>query len=359
MKMFRTITMKLGVRAPLTMLLLAALAPLTLARCGGSANDGGGLGTETGNPPVIKKEALHLEVAPGGMRLIGAPGAVTPGAEVRITNQRTGASAATNAAANGAVELAISGEASDVYEVTVSRGGQQATVTLTAADLPTDLSTLSCEALGNALGPVIAKTYAEADHSCAVDADCAERYWGEGCYNRCGSEILAASAVEATSALAEQRITGLCGEIEARGCRNDAPSCPPPSPHVLRCEQGQCVGREFDELSCEELSQEASRQRQAAAVAAPRSCAGDDDCALSRNDLSCIDNCGGFSAPVANDARDALESTIAQVEQNLCGQFERDACVVLLLPCVPAAGEPSARCEQGQCTVVYLESEPL
>lgn len=350
--------MKRRAHAPLkTMLLLCALAPFTLARCGGSANDPGHelLGTETGNPPVIKKEALHLEVAPGGMRLIGAPGAVTPGAEVRVTNQRTGASAATTAAANGSVDLSISGETSDVYEVIVTREGQQASVTLTMADLPSDLSTLSCEALGNALGPVIAATYADADHSCTIDADCAERSWGEGCYNRCGSEILAASAVEATSALAEQRITGLCSEIDARGCPNGPVPCVPSLQHVLRCEQGQCVGRELGELSCEDLSQEASRRRQAAAAKAPRDCNVDDDCALSRFNLSCLDNCGGFASPIASSAYDAVEAEIAQAEALLCGQFERDACVVLALPCDPPAGEPSARCEQGECTVLYVE----
>lgn len=352
--------MKHRAHAPLMAMLLCALAPAALTRCGGSADDPNGnqlLGTETGNPPVIKKAELHLEVAPGGMRLLGNPGAITARAEVRVTNQRTGESATTTAAADGSVEVTFAGDSSDVYEVTVTTASGTTSVTLTAADLPSDLSTLSCEALGNSLAPVIAATYAEADHSCAVDADCAERYWGEGCYNRCGSEILTASAVDATSALAEQRIAGLCGEIEARGCRNDAPPCAPSPERLLRCEQGQCVGRQLGELTCTELSNEASTRRQAAAEGASRSCDVDADCALLQHDLSCLDDCGGFFAPIASSAHDAAKIDIERADEALCGEFERDACQVLALPCDP--GSPGTRtpiCVQGQCEVRF---EPL
>lgn len=356
--------MKRRAHAPLTtMLLLCAIAPVTLTRCGGSASDGNGdvlLGTETGNPPVIKKEALHLEVAPGGMRLIGAAGAVTPGAEVRVFNQRTGESAATTAAADGSLELTISGNTSDVFEITVDRGGQTTTIRLTALDLPDDLSTLSCEALGNALSPVIAATYAEADHSCAVDADCAERYWGEGCYNRCGSEILAASAVEATSALAEQRIAGLCGEIDARGCRNDAPSCPGGPVRVLRCEQGLCVGRELGELSCQDLRSYASLRRLDALRRADRSCSSDDDCTIARNGVRCFADCG-VAEPIARTAVESVATAVTYVEDTFCNEVDNAGCPAQLVPPCPPPPEsdPVARCVQSECVLVYLEGEPL
>ena len=341
-----------------TILLLCALAPMTLARCGGSASDASDdvlLGTETGNPPVIKKEALHLEVAPGGVRLIGTPGAITPGADVQVTNRRTGETVATSAAADGSVDLTLGGQTNDVYEVTVRRGGQSTTITLTGSDLPSDLSTLSCEALGNALGPVIAATYAEADHSCSVDEDCAERYWGEACYNRCGSEVLASSAVEATSALAEQRIAGLCSEIDARGCRNDAPPCVGASERVLRCEQGQCVGRALEELSCQDLRNYASLRRLEEMRSADRSCTSDDECTVARNGVSCFADCG-VAEPISIYAVASVDGAVQYIEQTFCAQVDNADCPPQPVPpCAPGGPEPTVACVQGQCTLRYVE----
>lgn len=347
--------MKRRAPAPLkTMLLLCALAPMTLARCGGSANDGGGIGTETGNPPAIDKAALRLEVTPDGVRLVGTPGAVTPGAEVRITNQRTGTSAATTAAANGSVELTISGEPRDVYEITVTRGGREVTITLTTADLPADLSSLSCDALGDALGNVMAATYAEADTSCTVDADCAETSWGGDCYFGCGASVLSGSAVDATAALGEQRIAGLCDEIEARSCGYPEPSCDRPE-LVLRCEQGQCVARAPGELTCNEQSSAAADRLATMRADTPLECTDDSECGLQRYSLSCVPDCG-YEEAIAVRFRSLVDDTLLSIEQRICQPSRAGGCPPPLGPDCPAPDQPTvAVCMQGQCAVRYGE----
>ncbi|MET0411012.1 MAG: hypothetical protein ABW217_06935 [Polyangiaceae bacterium] len=353
--------MKRRAHAPLmTTLLLCALAPMTLARCGGSANDGGGevlLGTETGNPPVIKKEALHLEVAPGGMRLIGTPGAVTPGLEARVTNLRTSETAQTTAAADGSLDVFIAGGSSDEYEVTVGSAGNQSSVTLTAADLPSDLSTLSCNALENTLGNVVGSAFAAADTSCSQDSDCMLSQWGVGCYSDCGDTILSAAGQAGALADAEQRSAPVCNELENRPCERRGPSpCIPPSFGHILCRDGQCIGLETDELSCSEIERVAPERLAAVLELADRTCNTNDDCTLAAIPLTCVATCGFAGVSVSSSESASVEASVAQLEQNLCGPFQQGVCEpVPQLPCEPPAGEPTARCEERRCVTRYVQ----
>jgi hypothetical protein len=343
---------------PALLLLLSALAPATLTQCGGSASDGGGpsqLGTETGNPPVIKKEALHLEVAPGGMRLIGTPGAVTPGAEVRVTNQRTGATAQTLAAADGSLDVLVSGESSDVYEVTVVSDGLETSVTLTAADLPGDLSTLSCNALENSLGSVLRDAFGDADLSCTLESDCAEFGLGQGnCYNRCGTSIASVSGGAEALTEGTQRVAPVCAEIDRRGCLNAAPPCIPPATVTILCEAGRCVGRATSELSCDELTRQAALRRQQEREE-DNTCSVDADCTLVEDPLSCIADCGDPTAiPVVRVG--SLESRLQSLEQEFCGQVTSSGCPPPAYPsCELHEGTPVAQCVQGQCSLRYVD----
>jgi hypothetical protein len=350
MTMYQKTTTSLGVRAPLILALLSALAPLTLPSCGGNANDGGGgLGTETGNPPVIEKAKLHLEVMPDGVHLIGTAGAVTPGVEVRVTNQRTGENAVATAAADGSVDVLVPGAAADTYEVTVARGGRETSITLTSADLPSDLSTVSCDALRAGGFGILDPIYASADKACTDDSDCVTGAFGSGtCIPfSCGGWIASVAGRDAAIAAGSQALMAMCGEFEARDCENPVVDCAPPPPRRLVCEQGQCLARE---LSCGDLSDEANGQRQQAIAAAARNCDINADCVLVRPRLSCVSDCGyGEPASIASTASAALDAQIQQTEQVACEQFEQELCAPPGLLDCEAVAEVEAVCLQGLC----------
>lgn len=75
---------------------------------------------------------------------------------------------------------------------------------------------LSCIALENALGDVLAASFESADRSCSVDADCVEAYWGVGCYTRCARSLLSEAGRDSALMLAEQAIAPVCTELETR-----------------------------------------------------------------------------------------------------------------------------------------------
>jgi hypothetical protein len=352
--------MKRRAHAPLmTMLLLCALAPAALTRCGGSANDGGGLGTETGNPPLIEKAELHLAVTPEGIRLIGNPGAVTAGATVSVTNQRTGETASVAAASDGSVDMLVVGTASDTYRVTVVSGGRSATITITVADTPRDLATVSCATLLDTINQVASETFDSVDVSCSTNSDCVALDSNAGnCLPTCPYSVPAsAQGRDAAVADSSQRTAGACGEIERRDCPFPIPSCEPQAPWAPVCEQGQCVSRALEQLSCSELSDEATRRREQASAAAARNCDVDTDCVLVESRLSCVASCGlTESVSVTDDGSAVIGPQLEQLEQVVCGQYEQAACDPPgQLPCEPMAGEPTATCEQGSCTVRYVQ----
>jgi hypothetical protein len=358
--MKRMITMRHLTTAPISLLCLSLLVPTTLTRCGGSASelgDPGGFGTETGNPPVIKKESLHLEVAPGGMRLIGTPGAVTPGAEVRVTNQGTGATARGTAAPDGSVDVLIAGNASDVYEVTVARGGSEVKVTLAGDDLPDDLSTLSCDALLNAASTIADDAYATADSSCSEDSDCVEATWFvDTCVSACGTSILSVVGQEAAIAESNQRTAATCGELDRRGCPIPDVDCDGSPFRVLRCEAGQCVGRELDQLSCDELQLAVSTRLSEARDAASRDCQADNDCRLATiNVVSCAPFLCDVQDALRSDAVDPFVSRVQSIGRDVCGRAAACQLPEQQPACNPPPERTAAECVEGVCTVVAEE----
>ena len=87
--------------------LLLPLCPGVLSHCGGATQPE--LGTETGNPPVVEQRKIQLVTHPAGVELIAAPGAVSPGASVRLTNRSTGDFAEGTAEQDGSARLNVSG----------------------------------------------------------------------------------------------------------------------------------------------------------------------------------------------------------------------------------------------------------
>jgi hypothetical protein len=327
---------------------LLACAPAGLVRCGGTASQ---IGTETGNPPVIDNQKLRLEWTPNGVRLIGEPGAVTPGAEVRLTNTRTGASASATAAANGSLSLEVPGSLSDPYEVRVSSAGREMTEPLTGGSVTDDLTTLSCQELENRLGQTVAESFANQSTSCQTNAECVHAGWGVGCYYQCGQSVLSLTGDINARALAEQRTQPICAELNR--CQREAPSSCPPSPEtVLSCLEGSCVERSFEQLSCLELSSEAAVRGGGAVESADKTCTVDADCSLVFPSVRCAPPCR-YAVAVANAAAAALPDTIAQRAESVCQAFDQRACPEQLIPCPAPPINPRAVCSSGnRCEVL-------
>jgi hypothetical protein len=88
---------------------------------------------------------------------------------------------------------------------------------------------------------------------------------------------------------------------------------------------------------------------------ADRSCSVDGDCTIARNSVRCFADCG-VAEPIAASAVDAVDSAVGSVEDTFCRRVETIDCPPAdIPPCVPPSGEPTVACEQGECTVRYVE----
>ena len=109
--------------------LLIAICPPLLGHCGGALEHG----TETGNPPVVEQQKLHVVLHDDGVEVVGEAGAVSHGATVTVTNTRSGDRAEAIARADGSVNVSVPGTLADEYEVTVASSGGSQTVRVTAS----------------------------------------------------------------------------------------------------------------------------------------------------------------------------------------------------------------------------------
>lgn len=96
---------------------LAVLLPA----CGGQSNE---MSTDTGNPPVIIAQKLHVVPSDSGVVVSGDAGAVTPGASVAVENVSRGQSRITTAAQDGSFEVELAGTPEDEYRVEARLGGR-------------------------------------------------------------------------------------------------------------------------------------------------------------------------------------------------------------------------------------------
>ncbi len=96
------------------------LLPL-LPACGGQSD---AVSTDTGNPPVIIGQKLHVTPSDSGVVVAGDAGAVTPGASVAVENVTRGRSRVTTAAQDGSFEVELEGTAQDEYRVDATLGGR-------------------------------------------------------------------------------------------------------------------------------------------------------------------------------------------------------------------------------------------
>jgi hypothetical protein len=334
-------------------LLVAVSVPL-LNHCGGATEPG----TETGNPPGIEARRLHIVLRDSGVEVVGDAGAVSPGANVSVTNRSSGQQASATARADGSVSVVVPGSLDDEYDVTVSNGGGSQTVRVSAAtngDMNgaggSDLGSASCEALENTLGQRIADGFSSANTACSVDDDCVFQGWGAGCYFQCGGSFLSVEGAALAQMAVEEDVAPVCTELASRCTRQPASSCPPPTTTTPECANGVCQGLELGAFSCEELSNSASARVADLLAAAGRSCSEDSDCTLYEPNVLCGVSCG-YASVVATLALPELADRIDRLEDQFCNEFTNRSCPGPLQPPCPAPlRTPRVSCVSGGCAL--------
>jgi hypothetical protein len=107
---------------------LIALCPALLGHCGGATQQA----TETGNPPGVAEQKLHILLRNTGVEVVGDAGAVGAGANVSVTNRSSGDHGEAIAKVDGSFDIVVPGSLQDEYEVTVSQGSATQTVRISA-----------------------------------------------------------------------------------------------------------------------------------------------------------------------------------------------------------------------------------
>lgn len=330
----------------LSFFVLALGAPL-LSQCGGEAR----LGTETGNPPRLEQKKLFLLASAQGVELVGEAGAVTPGANVSITNLSTGAGAETVALTDGSVDVFVAGSLDDEYEVTAtSPEGTTTSARLTpsASGGGNPLAKLSCEALDQSIRQRVAGVLRSTDRSCSIDSDC--RSWS---LTTCGSGFceswdIRAATVDGLALQIEQEASALCSQRNR--CDFDVVPCAVGF-EVPDCQNGVCqhLDLNLDLRDCESRSNEARSRTQEELEHADRRCSVDSDCLEMNPTVSCA-ACGNPAA-VARSAAPGVEQRIQDLDLTFCQTL---ACPASFASCsfVPPH---TVNCNAGQCELVYSQ----
>jgi len=370
--------------------LLLSVCPPLLGHCGGATEPG----TETGNPPVVEQQRLHIVLRDTGVEVVGDPGAVSPGVSVQVTNRRTGDHAEATARADGSISVSVPGSLQDEYEVTVSNGAGSQTVRVTAADgdnesdptatngtatngtatngtatngtatssmvSDSELASASCNTLENALAQRVASAFSNADSACRTDSDCVYTSWGAACYYQCGSSFSSVNGANSAQAQALRDTAPVCSELASRCLRQPPSSCPPGTTTTPECANGVCRGLELGTLSCDELANTASRRLGSAVEATDHSCTVDADCTLYDPTLSCTAHCNGLPTSVATSALPVVTESVRLLENQFCSEFQQRSCPgPFQLPCIPPLMTAKASCVSGQCNVTSTPYGPV
>jgi heat shock protein HslJ len=110
----------------------------TQVGCGGQATEPIN-STDTGNPPVIAETKLRVVAGEDGVVVSGGKGAVSPGADVEVTNLSTDGSAETTAASDGSFEVEVEGGLDDGYRVEAKLNGKSVDVELAPTNTDAEL----------------------------------------------------------------------------------------------------------------------------------------------------------------------------------------------------------------------------
>jgi hypothetical protein len=325
--------------------LVISLCPPLLGHCGGAVEHG----TETGNPPVVEQQKLHVVLHEEGVVVVGDPGAVSPGATVSVTNVRSRDRSEASAGTDGSVSVSVPGTLADEYEVTVSSDGRSQSVRVSAGSAATnsELAGASCDSLEQTLSEQVGSGYAAASQ-CQVDSDCT--MGGDvGCYFTCGGPPVSVAGEDAARQSLLESTAPVCAELTRR-CGPRGPMRCPASLTTAGCNNGVCQALEA--LDCRDLQDRLRQHRSDIVEQAPRDCTIDTDCALIQTSVRCIADCGSYGS-VRASAADQVTMQVSAEAATICAQYEIQSCPAPIpLPC-DAAAEPRAACVAGKCDLAY------
>ena len=307
-------------------------------------------GTQTGNPPVLDRGRVTLEVSADEVHIVGKSGAATPGgASIEVTNGTTGEVITGTAAADGSFDVRVDGSPDDTFVVrAIANEEQSAPVYVVrggAAFAGEDDGSLACEQytdLGRAMLAASASAASD-DRNCNDASDCRVAVMTAPCAPGCDPVYLSTAGASQFEASIETLSTGLCASAYEEGCSYPlfrCPNIPPPD-----CIEGQCM-RGSGRPSCADLSERAREAIAAAVAAADTRCEGDSDCTTAGTSTVCAPSC--LTAAVSTEGKATLEAAVASTNTNLCAGFEASGCEIERA-CDPIASPPP-RCVSGQCT---------
>jgi hypothetical protein len=323
--------------------LVISLCPPLLGHCGGALEHG----TETGNPPVVEQQKLHVVLHDDGVQVVGEAGSVSAGATVTVTNTRNGDHAEAIARADGSLSVNVPGTLDDEYEVTVTSAGASQTVQVSAGAgaSAADLARASCDALAQSLNAQVTAGYAAASKACQVDSDCTTG--GDvGCYFACNGPSLSRAGEQAAQQSLLESTAPLCAELTRR-CTPAGPiDCPPPVT-TPGCNDGAC-----QILSCADLQIRMGQRLRDIQEQVPRDCAIDADCALINPQVRCLTSCSTQPIVQAGIA-DQTTPLVQSADDSICGKFALLGCPAPIPPPCVQRAEPRAACAAGQCEIAY------
>jgi hypothetical protein len=342
-----------GFRTQTRLWLCAVLWALPASGCF-STHGGPQDSTETGNPPVLDMHRVALKVSADTVHVTGEKGAVTPGgAAIEITNLTTGEVTKAKANPDGSFNVKVNGSPNDAFVVragTGQGGAASAPVYVVRGSAAVGSGadgSLSCEQRDSLALAAFDRALADADKSCASDADCQVVDGTVACQNTCPIAVVSGNGAQQLAVASKAIEAGLCPSAPNVGCPAEAFRCPLDLPAM--CVSGQCVRMgATGSLSCQEREQMAGQQIAKAIQSADTSCTVDADCVTVSTATVCHDACGPTVVSQAGQA--VIDGWVTRIDRVLCGSFMADGCQFSALPCAaPVTGVTA--CNNGQCVL--------
>jgi hypothetical protein len=220
----------------LSLCLLAAISSCTSTHTPGS--------TETGNPPVIDASKISLVVSMDEARIVGQPGAVTPGgSEVTVTPVGSDMVTIFKSQPDGSFDVPVGMNADTVIELRAGEDESKTVyVTTGGASVGTgDGGELSCVQRDQLASQVIVSAIDSADTRCTVDTDCVQVSTSTLCRDTCGEHYFGKNGIAAIEAAVRSADLEFCMGFASAGCMRTIPPCIPPGTGPLKCMDGMCI----------------------------------------------------------------------------------------------------------------------
>lgn len=322
--------------------------------------------TETGNPPFLDQSKLQVEARDGQIVVTAAPDAVPSNAEVRLSNQSTGAERSTTAETDGSFVLQVSGQPGDEVSLSVDSGAETEHYLLAAAtgpeqDAEPETTQSTCDELYDSARDRLAAALETASTACEEDADCTTVDDG-ACVASCGQVALSQDGARSVEQLRDSIEGQECAQLEEQACVLPV-ACDPIARFAngVGCIDGTCAEKPADGpnegspgpgpdsvRSCAEIATELDRLEQALANA-DRTCSVDEDCVLARANSACSGSCAEESISLAGAAE--LDDLRGQLETEVCPEFTAAECAPKSAPCGLLDRFPNGPgCVAGLCT---------